>query len=138
MMTNPPLSIAEDGLGLEGRTRRQGIERAPLCPRLTNSPHFRRVSCVTARRYPLPLFQPLATHERLGGMPQLTQDRRSIVGGDGCEWLVRELVTRDAGVGRMSSSLVFERPEVVRRVRDYPRNWASLSDDQLYRLSLRT
>lgn len=68
-------------------------------------------------------------------MTQPNTDRRSIVGGDGCEWLVRELTAKDAGSN--SKSLVFERPEVVRRVRDYPRNWASLSDDQLYRVSLR-
>ena len=67
--------------------------------------------------------------------PRVNSDRRSILGGDGCEWLVRELETRDAGA--TSRSLVFERPEVVRRVREYPRDWASLSDDQLYRLSLR-
>ena len=66
----------------------------------------------------------------------MTSDRRSIVGGDGCEWLVRELETRSAD--STSKSLVFERPEVVRRVRDYPGNWASLSDDQLYSLSFRT
>jgi len=58
------------------------------------------------------------------------------VGADGCEWLVRELETK--GVATTSRSLVFERPEVVRRVRDYPPNWASLTDDQLYRVSLRT
>jgi hypothetical protein len=46
------------------------------------------------------------------------------------------MVTRDAG--STSKSLVFERPEVVRRVRDYPRDWASLNDDQLYLLSFRT
>ena len=66
----------------------------------------------------------------------MNQENRSIVGGDGCEWIVRELITRDAGA--TSRSLVFERPEVVRRVRDYPRDWASLSDDQLYMLSFRT
>ena len=66
----------------------------------------------------------------------VSSERRSIVGGDGCEWIVREMVTRDAG--STSKSLVFERPEVVRRVRDYPRDWASLNDDQLYLLSFRT
>ena len=66
----------------------------------------------------------------------MTPDKRSILGSDGWEWLVREFVSRD--VGAISRSLVFERPEVVRRVRDYPRDWASLSDEQLYRLSLRT
>jgi hypothetical protein len=69
-------------------------------------------------------------------MTELKSGRRNIVGGDGCEWLVRELEAPDAG--STSKSLVFERPEIVRRVRDYPRNWASLSDDQLYRLSFRT
>jgi hypothetical protein len=67
---------------------------------------------------------------------QRKSDRRSIVGADGCEWLVRELETK--GVATTSRSLVFERPEVVRRVRDYPPNWASLTDDQLYRVSHRT
>jgi hypothetical protein len=69
-------------------------------------------------------------------MPQTQSDRRSILGCDGSEWLVREFETGNAGSA--SRSLVFERPEVVRRVRDYPRNWASLTDEQLYRLSLRT
>ena len=69
-------------------------------------------------------------------MAQPKSSKRSIVGGDGFEWLVREFET--ASVGAASKSLVFERPEVVRRVRDYPGDWASLSDDQLYRLSLRT
>jgi hypothetical protein len=69
-------------------------------------------------------------------MGQLQTGKRSIVGGDGNEWVVREF--ENAGVEAPSKSLVFERADVVRRVRDYPRDWASLSDDQLYRLSLRT
>jgi hypothetical protein len=69
-------------------------------------------------------------------MKHANPDRRSILDVNGCEWIVRELEAR--GAGAQSRSLVFERPEVVRRVRDYPRNWATLSDDQLYRLSLRT
>ncbi len=69
-------------------------------------------------------------------MKNAKSDWRSILDGNGCEWIVRELETVD--VGSPSRSLVFERPEVVRRVRDYPRNWATLNDDQLYRVSLRT
>ena len=69
-------------------------------------------------------------------MTQANADRRSIVGGDGYEWLVREFEIPD--IGSISRSLVFERPEVVRRVRASPHNWASLSDDQLYSLSLGT
>ena len=69
-------------------------------------------------------------------MAQPKSGKRSIVGGDGFEWLVREF--ENVCVGATSKSLVFERPEVVRRVRDYPGDWASMSDDQLYRLSLRT
>ena len=69
-------------------------------------------------------------------MTELKSSKRSIVGGDGFEWLVREF--EKVSVGAASKSLVFERPEVVRRVRDYPGDWASLSDDQLYLLSLRT
>ena len=67
---------------------------------------------------------------------RVSPDQRSIVGGDGYEWLVREF--ENVGIDSGSASLVFERPEVVRRVRKYPRDWASLSDDQLYTLSLRT
>jgi hypothetical protein len=74
--------------------------------------------------------------KRSTGMAHKKPDKRSIVGGDGYEWLVREF--ENLAVGSISRSLVFERPEVVRRVRDYPRDWADLSDDQLYRLSLRT
>jgi hypothetical protein len=69
-------------------------------------------------------------------MAQPKSSKRSIVGGDGFEWVVREFENVSVGAG--AKSLVFERPEVVRRVRDYPGDWASLSDDQLYRLSLRT
>jgi len=74
--------------------------------------------------------------EQRSDMMHAKSDQRSILDVNGCEWIVRELEIREAG--SPSRSLVFERPEVVRRVRDYPRNWASLSDDQLYRLSLRT
>ena len=69
-------------------------------------------------------------------MTQANADRRNIVGRDGYEWIVRELEIAD--IGSRSRSLVFERPEVVRRVRACPHNWASLSDDQLYSLSLGT
>jgi hypothetical protein len=69
-------------------------------------------------------------------MTQTKSSKRSIVGNDGFEWLVREF--ENVGMAATSKSLVFERPEVVRRVRDYPGDWASLSDDQLYRVSLRT
>lgn len=69
-------------------------------------------------------------------MVQPKSSKRNIVGGDGFEWLVREF--ENVSIGMTSRSLVFERPEVVRRVRDYPGDWATLSDDQLYRLSLRT
>ena len=44
-------------------------------------------------------------------MAQLISGKRTIVGGDGFEWLVREF--ESVGAGALSKSLVFERPEVV-------------------------
>jgi len=103
-------------------------------PRLTSHRQFAGVRCVTAHLGRPTLFRRLRSPNNERHF--VTPDKRSILGSDGWEWLVREFVSRD--VGAISRSLVFERPEVVRRVRDYPRDWASLSDEQLYRLSLRT
>jgi hypothetical protein len=52
---------------------------------------------------------------------------------DGELWIVREVVpTFDRRTG---ASLVFESANVMRRLRKYPANWASLSDEELYALS---
>jgi hypothetical protein len=52
------------------------------------------------------------------------------------QWSVIEIVeaSYDRRGGR---SLVFSSDGVMRRVRDYPPNWAELSDEELIRLSTR-
>jgi len=56
---------------------------------------------------------------------------------DGVEWRVYEL---PAGMydRRGPSSLVFESHDIFRRIRRYPADWRSLSDDALYAVSLNT
>jgi hypothetical protein len=58
--------------------------------------------------------------------------RRLIV--DGTTWLVYELEPT-AFDRRSAPSLVFENESTVRRVRTYPTDWRSLSDEALFALS---
>jgi hypothetical protein len=71
-----------------------------------------------------------ATHElaRTNGRTLLIDD---------VEWRVYEL---PAGMydRRGPSTLVFESHDVFRRVRRYPADWRSLSDDALYAVSFQT
>jgi hypothetical protein len=53
---------------------------------------------------------------------------------DGVAWLVFELAPTPFD-RRNSPSLVFENDTTVRRVRVYPANWRTLSDDDLIALS---
>jgi hypothetical protein len=39
---------------------------------------------------------------------------------------------------RRGMSLIFESPNVIRRIRHYPPNWSDLSDEELFALSLGT
>ena len=55
---------------------------------------------------------------------------RLLTDEDGHLWRVREIHFADA-----APSLIFESEFGFRRVRGYPANWQSLSDDQLYELS---
>jgi hypothetical protein len=53
---------------------------------------------------------------------------------DGVEWLVYEW--REQELDRRSgTSLVFESETTVRRVREYPESWRTLTDEQLAALS---
>ncbi|HEY2376103.1 MAG TPA: hypothetical protein VGH98_09030 [Gemmatimonadaceae bacterium] len=52
---------------------------------------------------------------------------------DGALWLVFELPPLYDR--RQRPSLVFESETAIRRVRDYPANWRSLRDDELFALS---
>jgi hypothetical protein len=56
---------------------------------------------------------------------------------DGTPWLVYELPAMPFD-RRNSPSLVFESDSAVRRVRDYPADWRSLSNDDLFALSWAT
>jgi hypothetical protein len=59
---------------------------------------------------------------------------RSVVDAKGLFWAVGERdSTHDPGA-RESTCLIFERPDVVRRVWAYPPTWRALSDDQLRRI----
>ena len=53
---------------------------------------------------------------------------------EGVLWLVYELPPLPFD-RRSTASLVFETETTVRRVRDYPTNWRTLSDDELVALS---
>jgi hypothetical protein len=59
--------------------------------------------------------------------------QRVLRDGDGHLWRVREAALADSG-----PSLIFESEGVFRRVRQYPRDWQELSDDQLFALSWKT
>jgi hypothetical protein len=61
---------------------------------------------------------------------------RIVVGRDGREWVVREMPAADFD-RRQAATLVFESPDVMRRVRRYPKNWRELNDDELFEVSLR-
>jgi hypothetical protein len=60
---------------------------------------------------------------------------RIIVAADGREWIVREVPAPDFD-RRQHATLVFEAPDVMRRVRQYPDNWRELTDAELYEVSL--
>lgn len=57
-------------------------------------------------------------------------DRTMIV--EGVHWRVFE---RESTYDRRRPVLVFESLAITRFVRDYPANWATLSDEELYALS---
>lgn len=61
---------------------------------------------------------------------------RTIVDPSGAVWFVREMHAPSYD-RRGAASLVFVSDEVMRRVRDYPPDWRSLTDHELYAVSLR-
>ena len=63
------------------------------------------------------------------------EPRVRAIRGDGIHWRVaeREFPLPDRRTGRF---LIFESEEVVRRVRNYPLDWYSWDDGDLYALSL--
>lgn len=76
----------------------------------------------------------MAEHQPLASLLREAQKTARQIEVDGCLWLVYELPAMPFD-RRSSPSLVFETDHVVRRVRDYPSDWRSLSDDELFVLS---
>ena len=79
----------------------------------------------------LPLDDSSATHPGAAAQPQ-----RQLSSADGNHWRVYERAY-PAIDRRTGTCLIFESDKVIRRVRDFPPNWRSLSDDELYAISLR-
>jgi hypothetical protein len=65
----------------------------------------------------------------------LSQDVRTII-ADGQRWIVREVAAPQFD-RRGGPHLVFWGDTVLRRLRVFPANWATLSDDDLYALTER-
>jgi hypothetical protein len=61
---------------------------------------------------------------------------RVFVDAEGTRWQVSERPFSDYD-RRHGLSLIFASEVAVRRVRDYPANWATLADDELFALSWR-
>jgi hypothetical protein len=63
------------------------------------------------------------------------REQARVLHREGERWLVYELTS---AYDRRGTSLVFESENVVRRVRDYPKNWRDLPDHDLVPLMDRT
>jgi hypothetical protein len=68
------------------------------------------------------------------GVSQAAAQVRSFVDADGIRWQVTERPFADYD-RRRGLSLIFSSDGAVRRVREYPDTWFSLSDDELFALS---
>jgi hypothetical protein len=60
-------------------------------------------------------------------------DERTLQHGND-EWTVREVDAHRIPGALMPSCLICETSDVVRRLWRYPKNWRSLTDDELWRL----
>ena len=81
----------------------------------------------------LPLKRTVVVDEdsRRFGLRPGESPRRIVIDGNGRKWLVYEAAL---GYDRRFSSLIFESDDIVRRFRDYPAEWATLSVAELVRL----
>ena len=73
-------------------------------------------------------------HQPLGHLIREAQRTARQIIVDDVPWLVYELPATPFD-RRSSNSLVFESELAVRRVRRFPSDWRSLSDDELFALS---
>ena len=65
-----------------------------------------------------------------------TQHIREFVDPDGRKWAVERKTYRMSD-DRTEACLVFWGIDIARRIRNFPENWETLSDDDLYRLSMK-
>jgi len=79
----------------------------------------------------------MAEHDGLASMLRAAQRTARQLVVDGVPWLVYELPATPFD-RRSSASLVFESDSTVRRVRNYPTDWRSLTEDVLFALSWTT
>lgn len=81
------------------------------------------------------MTEPPADNHR--AIRDLARTRGRVLIAEGVEWRVYEL---PPGVydRRGAATLVFESADVFRRVRDYPAAWRTLSDGDLYAVSMGT
>ena len=64
-------------------------------------------------------------------------ERRLACDEDGTEWVVYQMSAEHVPGARGPSCLVFDSPRCVRRVWDFPPDWAALADAELLAVSLR-
>jgi hypothetical protein len=76
---------------------------------------------------------PRAVSERLR---ELQSTARQIL-SSGVTWMVYELPSGPYD-RRQTTSLIFEAPAIIRRVREFPRDWRGLQDEELMALSWAT
>lgn len=76
----------------------------------------------------------MSEHESLASRVQKAQRTARQLVVEGAAWLVYELPPTPFD-RRTAPSLVFESDTAVRRVRTYPADWRSLTDDALFALS---
>jgi hypothetical protein len=67
-------------------------------------------------------------------MASTPKNEREFLDADGARWRVYEQPVSDYD-RRRGTSLIFASEAAVRRVRSFPPDWRSLSDDELARLS---
>jgi hypothetical protein len=69
--------------------------------------------------------------EQMGQAPKQRRGRQLVI--DGLVWTVYEHVVNYGD--RLATTLVFDRPGLVRRIRRFPTNWMELDDRALHALS---
>jgi hypothetical protein len=93
-----------------------------------------RVFPLTGHNIPVYASEVNAPRRDTGVAPRDRQDARKVV-ADGEMWIVFEHVPSQLRAGR--ATLVFESTRIFRRVTSFPADWRTLTDADLYAISLR-